>query len=61
MRVLIVFLFVLLAHSAHAGLITFFGEDLNPSDVLPPSGNADNARNDFLGAIVGAGTEDMEG
>ena len=62
MRIAIAIFFLLsLGQLAHAVPIFYFGEDLNPSDVLPPSGNATDARNNFLGAIVGAGTENMEG
>lgn len=57
-------LFVLVAGAvpAQAGLITFFGEDLNPNGLtrLTSSPNSDAARNSFLSNLVGVGTESFE-
>lgn len=52
--------FVLYVSPAHAVLVEFFGEDLNPGFVVPPGGNAETARNSFLSGLSGVGNEDFE-
>lgn len=47
--------------SAHAVLVEYFGEDLNPGFSVPAGGNAETARNNFLGDLAGVGNEDFEG
>jgi hypothetical protein len=54
-------LFFLTLTSAFAVPIEFFGEDLNPGGTVPPGGNSETARLDFLSNLVGVGTEDFEG
>ena len=47
---------------AQASLITFFGEDLNGSNIrLGTTPNADAARDDFFNFLVNPGTENFEG
>tara|TARA_R110002110_G_C13306672_1_gene704892 strand:+ start:252 stop:1007 length:756 start_codon:yes stop_codon:yes gene_type:complete len=50
----------LVAGSAQAVPIIFFGEDLNPGGVVPAGGNAETARNDFLSNLSGVGNQDFE-
>ena len=49
--------------SASAATLTFFGEDLSSSALVPlgATPNADSARADFLANLTGVGTEDFEG
>tara|TARA_R110002110_G_scaffold166675_1_gene367443 strand:+ start:493 stop:1233 length:741 start_codon:yes stop_codon:yes gene_type:complete len=46
------------AGSAHAVPIIYFGEDLDPGNVVGP--NASAAQGDFIGALGDVGTEDFE-
>lgn len=39
----------------------FFGEDLSPGGAVPAGGNAETARTNFLGNLVGVGTENFDG
>jgi hypothetical protein len=53
---------LLAAPVASAAPITFFGEDLNPGLTVPPGGNANLARLEFLSNLAGGvGTETFEG
>ena len=51
----------LVATSAHAAPVTFFGEDLSNSAPLAVHKNADAARNNFFANLNGVGTETFEG
>lgn len=55
-----VLVFIALSSTAEAGFTEFFGEDLSPGGTVPPAGNANTARNQFLGLLSGVGTEDFE-
>lgn len=48
------------AGSAGAAPIVFYGLDQNPGSVVPAGGNAETARNAFLGSLSMVGTEDFE-
>ena len=48
-------------NTTYADPTIFFGEDLNPGNTLPPNGDADTARSDFLDSIAGTGVENMDG
>lgn len=51
------------AGTAHAGFLTFFGEDLHNSAFTPLAAtpNADTAQGNFLSNLTGVGTENFEG
>ena len=55
-------LLVVPASSAHAAIITFFGEDTGAGETtrLSSHPNADQARADFFANLVGVGTETFE-
>lgn len=49
------------ATAANAVVLEYFGEDLNPGATVPAGGNAETARNEFLGMLSGGvGIEDFE-
>ncbi|NKB25192.1 MAG: hypothetical protein GKR87_12610 [Kiritimatiellae bacterium] len=60
------FCYLLTAHlflgtlSTFAAPVIFFGEDLTPGGSVPPGGNAETARNDFLSNLIGTSTEGFE-
>ena len=54
---------LLLIQPADAGIVEYFAVDSDPSPAgtVPPGGNAETARNNFLAGLSGVGTENFEG